>query len=212
MRADPAADDEALVAVLFSRLFSAQTAPALLTAWLLHLLAGHPREQQRLREEARTVLGPAGTPPTVDPARLVATQHALRETLRLYPPAWLLDRTIQSPTTLGGRDLDPGTEGRVVTYLIHRDPAHHPDPDVFAPARWADPQPDLHRGAYLPFGTGGRYCRGALWVTTIAALTSAALLRRHDFRHTPGTRVCPAFGAHLEPTGLRLDTHCASPG
>ncbi|MEV5884923.1 cytochrome P450 [Streptomyces sp. NPDC052020] len=210
--AEPAADDEAVLTVLFSRLFSAQTAPGLLTAWLLHLLATHPAEQRRLRAEARRVLGPSGTPPAVDPAQLTATQHALREALRLYPPSWLLGRTLRRPVRLADHDLAPGTEIRVATYLIHRDPAHHPRPDAFVPGRWATPRPGLHRGAYLPFGIGDRYCRGASWVTAIAALTTAALLRRHHLRPTPGGRVTPHFSAHLEPAGLRLDPHPAPPG
>ena len=107
-------------------------------------------------DELDEVLG--GRPPTVaDLPRLTQTQHIVDETLRLYPPGWMLGREATEPLELGGYRVAKGTTVFMTAYAIHRDPRWFDDPDAFRPERWADGL--LHRiprYAYFPFGAGPR--------------------------------------------------------
>jgi enediyne biosynthesis protein E7 len=120
--------------------------------WLFLLLVRHP-EQHAWALAA----GPEGSP-----ARTVAIQALISETLRLYPAAaWLLPRHAAEDDTLLGYHIEAGSNILVCPYLTHRDPALWPDPDTFHPQRFltTDDRP-THPGAYYPFGIGPRACLG----------------------------------------------------
>ncbi|MFJ9692145.1 cytochrome P450 [Kitasatospora sp. NPDC101183] len=99
-----------------------------------------------------------------DPAALVS------ETLRLYPPAWLLPRHAVRDDVVEGHHIAAGTDVLVCPFLTHRDPALWPDPERFDPARFSSGR--LPVGAYIPFGLGARACLG----TQFALRETAALL------------------------------------
>ena len=73
------------------------TANALTFTW--HLLSRHPEAERAVREEA-AALG-AGLPGLEDLRRLPHTQRLLQESMRLYPPVWMLARRCVEPVPLG---------------------------------------------------------------------------------------------------------------
>jgi cytochrome P450 len=90
-------------------------------------LARHPEIYQRVRGEAGALLADTGT--VLDDSRLPYCTAFVKETLRLYPPTWLMGRRVHRPYTLGGWTLRPGQQVRFGPYLTHRDPRWWPDPD-----------------------------------------------------------------------------------
>ncbi|MGI5374140.1 cytochrome P450 [Streptomyces sp. CA-251387] len=172
-------------------------------AWALDLLARHPEIEQRLHTEVDSVL--CGAPAThADLPRLTLTARIITETLRLYPPGWILTRTVTADTRLGGHLLPAGTSLAYSPYLIHHRPDLYDQPETFDPDRWDRDRPQPPRQALIPFGTGARKCIGDTFAMTQATLALATITARWRLEHLPGQKVRPALGAALRPRELRM--------
>lgn len=129
-------------------------------AWTFHLLSRNPAPYARLREEVARELG--GRTPTVDDLpRLTYLDWVVKESMRIYPPAWSLNRTAREPFELEGYSFPAGTRVIFSQWVIHNLPEVWGDPQTFRPERW-DPidGQKVPRGAYFPFGAGPRICIG----------------------------------------------------
>ncbi len=163
-----------------------ETTANLLT-WTFYLLAKHPQVDERLGEAAR-----AGDREYV--------LRVVKESLRLYPPAWLIGRESRHEVTLvDGSRIPPKTTVFVSPLLLHRRPEFFPDPMRFDPDRWDgfEPQPF----AYVPFGGGARRCIGDEFAWQEAAIVLAAIARRYRFTMEPGIEVGTLPLVTLRPDG-----------
>jgi cytochrome P450 len=151
------------------------TAIALTFAWML--LSTHPEARTRLETEVDEVLG--DRPPSyADLPRLVFTDHVVRETLRLYPPAWSIGREAAEDVEIAGRHFEQGTWFWFIPWAMHRDARFFERPTRFEPDRWADGLAKrLPRYAYFPFGGGPRQCIGNSFATMEAILCLATIAR-----------------------------------
>ena len=156
-------------------------------SYAFFLLSQHPQAAATLQAELRSVLGPERRPPTfADVPALRFCEAVVSETLRLYPPAWIVGREAAVDTTLAGVAIPRGSQVWMSQWVVHRDPALFPDPDKFRPERWLDGlQKRLPRFAYFPFGGGPRLCIGSSFAMVEATLVLATLARRFAFRVTP---------------------------
>ena len=129
--------------------------------WTWSLLADHPDVEARLHAELRDVL--RGRSPSHEHlAKLPYTGRVWAESLRLYPPSWVVTRQALEEHKLGTTTIPAGAIVVVSQYLLHRDPRFFPDPLRFDPDRWdapSSPQSLLRQG-YIPFGAGPRSCIG----------------------------------------------------
>ncbi len=148
-------------------------------SWTLLLLADHPQVQRRLHDELDTVLPGRRAPGWADLAGLRVTRSIVDESLRLFPPAWVLTRRAESEDEICGVAVPAGTLVIVSPWLLHRRPADWPQPLSFDPSRFDADRSATPRGAYLPFGVGPRLCIGRDFATVETVLTLAALLRGH---------------------------------
>ena len=88
-------------------------------------------------------------------------RQVLDETLRLYPPIWVMVRKASKSDFLGDYLVPAGTEIYFSPYLIQRSPALWGAPDRFDPGRFdADRSKGRRALAMLPFGAGPRNCIG----------------------------------------------------
>ena len=151
------------------------TANALTFAW--YLIGRHPEVEARLHEEVDRVL--AGRAPTAaDVEQLPYTKAVLSESMRLYPPAWIVTRQAKHDVEVGGRRVPAGGVIMMSQWVTHHDERWWPDPNRFDPGRWlADPQPERPRYAYFPFGGGARSCIGEFFARMEATLIIAAVAR-----------------------------------
>jgi cytochrome P450 len=180
---DAQARDEALTMLL-----AGHETTALALTYALHALSAHPQCQQRLREELAQ-LGDA-KPSVADLARLPYLDAVIRETLRLYPPAYAFGRRVISPFTLGGYEVPAGSEVMTSPYALHRDSRFYPEPTRFMPERWLDKtQAELPRYAYVPFGVGARICIGNHFAKMELALVLCTLLQQVSLQVVPGYRL-----------------------
>ncbi|MBT2448618.1 cytochrome P450 [Streptomyces sp. ISL-43] len=203
---------EGATSVIVANLFAAHETTAAALAWLLLLLDRHPEVHQRVRDEADREL--AGRLPTaVDVPQLAFTEAVVKETLRLYPPLWLLRRTVEEPTELAGYPLQPGQSVAVSPFALHRDPHHYHQPTAFNPDRWIDrPANPLPKYAFMPFGGGPRNCLGTHFATTAMTIATATLARHYAITQSPGTSTVFSTRTILQPHNLTLDvTHRPHP-
>jgi cytochrome P450 len=143
--------------------------------WTWYLLSRHPGVEERLHREvdATNVFDD----PFAALARLEYTRRVLRESMRLYPPAWIIGRETKQPVTLsGGYHLPAHTTAFVCPLVLHRRPEFYPDPQAFDPERWLDAPEAAF--AYIPFGGGARRCIGEEFAWTEATLALAVISRR----------------------------------
>ena len=151
---------------------------ALALSWALYLLANVPVEQDKARQQARTVLaGRAARPEDLPSLPLV--RQVLEEAMRLYPPVGLLARTVVAQDELCGRIMRPGDILFLPIWALHRHELLWDRPAEFLPARFeAAPK---HKYQYLPFGAGPRVCVGADFAMMQAQIILATLLQRFRF-------------------------------
>lgn len=150
--------------------------------WALYLLALHPERQAQLQREADGVLG-GRAPAFADLARLPYALQVFKETLRLYPPAYVLGRQVATPVTIGNHALEAGEIVLISPYLLHRSPRYFADSTRFDPERFTpEREAAIPRFAYLPFGAGRRVCIGNQFALMEGQIILASLASSHRFR------------------------------
>ncbi|MCH9688784.1 MAG: cytochrome P450 [Deltaproteobacteria bacterium] len=148
-------------------------------SWLWMLLHQHPEVAARVRAEVEAVLGDR-TPQLEDLPQLVYTGQVISEAMRLYPPAWIMERQALADDRLGSWRIPRGSIVAVSPWVLHRNPAlwENPlrfDPDRFTPER----SHDRPKHAYLPFGAGPRVCIGNHFALMESKIIVASLVRRY---------------------------------
>ncbi|MBB5915350.1 cytochrome P450 [Nocardia transvalensis] len=159
-------------------------------AWLWHAVAADPGVEQRLHDESLSGAD--------DYARRVA-----RETLRMYPPPWLVSRQARTEVALGGHRLPADAHVLFSPYALHRHPDHFPAPDTFDPDRWLPGRRgDVSRTAFLAFGAGAQNCIGEglamLELATVTTTVAACV------RLIPTSPAAPKLSATLAPDRLPM--------
>jgi cytochrome P450 len=173
------------------------TATAL--SWTFYLLSKHPEVERRLRTDVSTVL--AGRLPELeDLQRLPVLDQVIKESMRLYPPVWILGRSALAPDEVGGVALPRGCIVIMSPYLTHRLPELWDNPEGFDPSRFVpEGTRERPRFAYYPFGGGARQCIGDSFAMMEAQLILATVLRRVHLSLAPWQRVEPEPLITLRP-------------
>jgi cytochrome P450 len=172
---------------------------ALALTWALYLLSQHPAAEARFFAELDEVVGDR-TPVPADLPRLTFTRMVVDESLRLYPPAWAVERASIRTTQVGGRQVPKDMAFIFSPWTVHRDARWFERPLAFEPERWADGLVRrLPRFAYFPFGGGPRQCIGNTFALTEAVFILAVLGQRYRLRLAPGQDVRAAPMITLRP-------------
>lgn len=155
-------------------------------AWTFYLLSQHPPVRQRLEAELAEVLN--GRVPTMaDIANLTYTTMVIEESMRLYPPAYIIARFGHEPDNIGGYDTPANTVLNLSPYLTHRHPDFWDSPQSFDPERFTpERKAERPRYAYLPFGGGPRQCIGNNFALTEAILLLASISQKFRLDLKPG--------------------------
>jgi cytochrome P450 len=154
--------------------------------WTFYLLSKHPEIQERLRAELAQVLGDR-PPVAADVVNLEYTTKVLYESLRLYPPLWIVSRMPIADDAIGGYAVPAGTSIIISSYLTHRHPDFWDNPEGFDPERFTpEARKARHRYAYIPFGGGPRGCIGFPFAMLEMPLVLARVLQRFRLSLVPG--------------------------
>lgn len=175
--------------------------------WALYLLERHPEIEAEVRRELDEVLG--GRPPAfADLPRLQYLEKVIKETLRLYPGAWVFGRSPLKDTRLGPHTIRKGGIVFLCPFVTQRDRRYFDDPERFRPERFtADFEKSLPRFAYFPFGAGSHACLGQHFAMAEAKVVIASALGRYRLHAVTPEEVEPAGLALLQtarPVRMRL--------
>lgn len=203
--------DEQVHDEVLTFLLAGHETTALAVSWAIYLLGGNIEGEGRLHEEVDRVLA-SRIPAMDDIPSLIFAEKVIKETLRLYPPAWSVARTAINEFELDGYQIPGGSNIVMSQWIMHRDSRFFPDPDKFDPDRWGTAAcQNLPRFAYFPFGGGPRQCIGASFALTEALLVLATVVRR--FRLVPVNQqpVPPVPSLTLRPKDpilMRIEARC----
>lgn len=174
--------------------------------WTLFLLAKHPQRAAILRDELRRVLG--GRVPTIDDLpHLIYTDMVLKESMRLFPPAWAIGRQAEQDFELEGYHLPAKTAVMFPQWVIQRSPTIWGDDALaFKPERFDPEHPqEVPQFAYYPFGGGPRMCIGMPFAQMEARLLLATIAQRFSPRLADGFRVVAEPHITLRPKyGMKM--------
>ena len=179
-------------------------------AWTWHALAAHEPVRRRLKAELDAVLGDGHLPGLDDMARLPYATAVLSESMRLYPPVWVVGRRAVDDVVIGDYEVPRRTIVIMSQYVIHRDERFWPDAESFRPERWLEEAPDRPKFAYFPFGGGGRVCIGESFAWAEGVLMLAVMAQRWRLEPVPGHPVEFNPTITLRPKhGLRMVVRAA---
>ncbi len=155
------------------------TANALAFTW--YLIARHPQVEARLHAEVDGLVGHATA--AKDVVMLPYTRMVFAESMRLFPPAWLLGRVAIEMHEARGYVVPAGSLVVLSPWAVQRSARHFPDPERFDPDRWRpDRLAERPRFSYFPFGGGSRGCLGEAFAWMEGVLVLAEVARRRRFR------------------------------
>jgi unspecific monooxygenase len=162
--------------------------------WALYLLALDPATQEELATEAKA----ASSGSALDVDRLKFTRAVIDETMRLYPPAFLIARAAAGADSIAGRPVAPKDVILIAPWLLHRHEKLWQDPNAFMPQRFMTGTPP-DRFAYLPFGVGARVCIGAHFALVEATLALARIIATFRVELVDNTPVLPIGVVTTQP-------------
>jgi len=170
--------------------------------WTWYLLSQNPEAEDELHEELDRVLN--GRLPTVhDIAQLKFTKMVFGESMRLYPPSYVIPRQAVEDFPIDKYIIPGGSIILLSPYLIHHDPRFHPDPEKFDPHAWDDHSHGMNsKYEYFPFSRGPRSCigepfawmQGILVLATIAQFWHMKLVPGHPVELLPLINLRPKHG------------------
>ncbi len=194
-------NDKQLRDELITLFIAGHETTANLLAWTFYLLSQHPEVEARLHNEIDSVLN-GRTPTANDLHNLSYTRRVLDETLRLYPPAWIINRTNLADDELCGYKIPARSFLAISPFVMHRHPAYWDNPAKFDPDRFLPERAkQYHRYIYFPFGGGPRLCIGKGFAQVEAQLILAALAQRCRLTLAENARVEMQAVATLRPKG-----------
>jgi cytochrome P450 len=181
---DKAVRDEAMTLFL-----AGHETTALATGFSWYLLAQHPQYFERLRAEG-----------------LPFALQVVKESMRLFPPAYGIARSAVRDTVIGGFPIKEGELVFVAQWLLHRDPRFFDEPLRFDPDRFLPEREALiPKYAYFPFGGGRRICignhfaltEGQIILDTLAKRFTMELVSRRPMKFQPLITLRPKNGIRV---------------
>ncbi|MFO0709128.1 MAG: cytochrome P450 [Sandaracinus sp.] len=193
-------DDQQLRDEVMTMFLAGHETTANALTWALYLLGKSPHVARALRDESRAVLGDR-VPTAEDIPRLELARRVLSESLRLYPPVWIVGRGTIEDVVLGGYEIPARSLVFIVPWITHRHPDFWRDPEGFDPDRFAPERKAemAHKHQYLPFIAGPRMCIGAGFAMHEGILVLAQIARRFHVSLVPGQHIEPEPVVTLRP-------------
>jgi cytochrome P450 len=182
---------------------------AVTLSWALALLSAYPAARDRLEAEVDAVLG-GNAPEAASADKLPWTTAVIAETMRLFPPAWTIERDATGDDDVAGVPVPAGSTVAIPPYLVHRHPEFWPDPAGFDPARFRPgdggraPAENRPRYSYIPFGGGKRACVGQSFAELETVLALAAITQRFRLELTAAGIPKPTAAVTLRPGRLPM--------
>lgn len=174
---EPMHEDQVIDEILIVLIAGHETTANALS-WTLYLLANHTSELNTLKQQTANL----SLTETVSNDALASV---IKESMRLYPPAWISDRVALHDDVYDGFTFPKGSVIILFYYGLHRDAKHWDNPTAFVPARFAKENEDKRKPkAYYPFGGGPRLCIGNNFAMAEMAIFLQAMINAFDIEPT----------------------------
>lgn len=167
-------------------------------SWSLYLLARHPDELRNAREASRSLELHEITGNEV-------LNNVIRESMRLYPPAWVTDRVALQDDEYADFLIPKGTVIIIYYYGLHRDDTQWSDALSFKPSRFSNEHSKDIKKIYYPFGAGPRLCIGNNFAMAEMVIFLQSFIQMFDVK--PGDvepRVRPLVTLRPDKVMLRI--------
>lgn len=186
--------DEALTLFL-----AGHDSTAILLSWMFYLVSVNESVLKRLRAEWDTVLGDSEIE-FKSLQNLKYTLAVIDETLRLYPPAYIIGRQTTDDYKLGDYVIPAGAPVVISPYVMGRSRKYFENPDEFDPDRWTTEfRNSLPKGAFIPFGGGKRTCIGEYFAKIEAMTVMISILMKYNIKYTGGSDPEPLISINMPP-------------
>jgi cytochrome P450 len=193
--------DSELVGNVITMLLAGQETTASTISWIMHCVTDHPRVQAKMRAEVDAVLGDQ-VATFEESARLPYVEAVINETLRVHPIAPIIFLETIGEEDVAGVTVPSGTPIFVISGYAAKQDEYFADAATFDPDRWLA-EPDIR--AFLPFGSGPRYCPGHNLAMLEAKMVMAMAVRNFEITRPPAAGpVTERFAFTLQPAGLAL--------
>jgi len=176
--------------------------------WTWYLLSTASDVEARVHDEIDRVL--QGRMPTVaDIGSLPYVEKVVTESMRLYPPAWIIGRRALEDYQIGEYVAPARSIFVMSPYVLQHDARYFPDPDRFDPDRWTPEfRAALPPFAYFPFGGGPRRCIGESFAWMELVLVVSTIAQQWRLHLVPGHPVEPQPVVTLRTKhGMKMTVH-----
>ena len=197
-RDDGVESPEQLRDEMMTMLLAGHDTTALTLTYTWFLLSEHPEAERRVQEEIDEVVG--DDRPGMEHVReLDYLEWVIQESMRLYPPVYVMFREPTEDVTLSGYPIDRGQTLMLPQWGVHRSERFYDDPETFDPERWKPERAkERPRFAYFPFGGGPRHCIGKHLAMLEAQLIVATTAQQYELEFLGETplELMPSLTAH----------------
>lgn len=149
--------------------------------WTMFLLGSHPEIKDKTLKSIQQTWGnkTISFDDTRKPSYLL---QVIKESMRLYPAAWFIDREALEDDTIDGITIKKGQNIGTTTYSLHRNPKYWENPTKFDPERFTPENEKKHFPfSYIPFGSGPRICLGQHFALMELQLILSMFFQRYKF-------------------------------
>jgi cytochrome P450 len=197
--------DQQLRDEVITLFLAGQETTALALTWAWYLLSQNNEAEKKFWQELDEVLGDR-SPVAADMPRLKFTEMIAKESLRLYPPAYVVGRQAINDCEIAGYHVPAGIQLFMPTWVVQRDPRFFEKPDEFKPERWT---PEFIAGlpkyTYFPFGGGPRVCIGNSFAMMEIVLLLATIAQQFRPTLAPDQEVVLQPAMSLRPRdGIKM--------
>lgn len=157
------------------------TASAL--TWTFYLISQHPEVYKKLKLEVDEIVGDGEI--TFDHfQKLKYTKACLNESMRLYPPIWMIGRRATEDNMVGEYLIKKNTDILISPYIVHHHPNYWKNPEKFDPERWeTDEVKQMDKFTYFPFAAGPRMCIGNNFALFEADIIITKVIQHFSFEY-----------------------------
>lgn len=170
--------------------------------FILHLLAKHPDKQDKAYQEV-SQLNWEEDFEMENLRKLTYIKQCIEEGMRLYPPAYYIDRESIVEDEIDGFMIPKNTMLLLAIYELHRDKRFWDTPEEFSPERFDSSNKKDFTDYYFPFGAGPRMCVGNNFAMQEMILTVAEILQRYQLEpDIEDIKINPLIS--LKPVAVKL--------
>ena len=150
-------------------------------SFTLFLLAKNKKDQQKVFKEV-SQLDLERDDIMQNISQLTYTKQCIEESMRLYPPAYVIDRISIEEDTLGELEIPKNTLMLMSIYELHRYAGYWESPTAFIPERFDEEKKKDFQDYYYPFGAGPRMCVGNNFAMYEMVLAIAGIIKKYNLK------------------------------